>query len=76
MTLEQFKQSVDLYVTDRIQPGSFVTAILSNDLMGAVIKADNESSKLLVQFVDYVLAKVPMNLYGSAEIVNNHIHGK
>ena len=37
------KAALDRYVNDRLLPGGFLTAVLSNDLFGAVGSADSEN---------------------------------
>ena len=73
MTLEEAKQSISDYITNGWQPGSFLTAILSNDLFDAISRADNESRENLPKIVDWIYNNVPSNVYGSRERVRNHI---
>lgn len=43
--MEQIKESLRLYIEHRIQPGGFLTSVLSNDLFDAVARADYENAK-------------------------------
>lgn len=47
--------------------GSFVEAVLSNDLFDAVSRADLSSQAALVDIVKWVYNNMPMNAHGSRE---------
>ncbi len=52
--------------------GSFVTAVLANDLVGAVSRADSTNIKLLPEYAEY-LRTLPRDMWGSYEIVEREI---
>lgn len=58
-----------LYLVHRIEPGSFMTAILSNDLREAVACADENNSKVLKEWVQFMYCELPCNSWGSPELV-------
>lgn len=66
------RDGVRLYV-DRglphIQLGHFLTAILSNDFMGAVGRADDENIASLKQWAQLLYSYFPPQAYGSPERV-------
>ncbi len=70
------KAEIDRYVKDRIITGSFLHAVLSNDLFGAVIKADDFNRIALPDIVSYIHNNAPMGCYGSAQVVEDWIEGK
>jgi hypothetical protein len=64
--------SIRLYVEHGCQPGSFLTAVLSNDLKGAVTSADTESLAALPAIVRYCYHELPWEVWGSPERVSEH----
>jgi hypothetical protein len=75
MTLDEAKQSISDYINERWQPGSFLQAVLSNDLFEAIGRADEESCQNIKPIVAWVYNNVPSKLYGTREKVNNHLKG-
>lgn len=47
------------------RPGHFVTAVLSNQLMQAFCRADEEIQKEMPQIVKFVVNQMPIGCYGS-----------
>jgi hypothetical protein len=48
-----------------IQPGSFLTAVLENDLKGAVSQADDLNQRRLLQYVVFLHNYAPLGCWGS-----------
>lgn len=69
-------QTIDDYVNHRFKPGSFVEAVLSNDLADAMARADIDNRAKLFEIVGYVFRYVPMHLWGSREKVRAHLRGE
>lgn len=67
------KDAIDLYVDKGIQPGSFTTAVLANDLKGAFGRADVISERNMKQIVSYVYNNIPSLCQGSYDKVDNWI---
>ena len=57
------------YVEDGIQAGHFLTAVLSNDLLGAVSRADGTNVKLIPEIVRWIYNEAPSNCWGDEERV-------
>lgn len=53
------------YLENRFQPGGFLTAVLSNDLVGAVARADSINIKHLKEIVQFVYSEMPSESWGS-----------
>lgn len=68
--------ALDRYIKHRIQPGSFLTAVLSNDLFGAVARADRENKLALSEICQLIYNEVPGNAWGSSDAVRDYIKGK
>ena len=61
------------YVHHGIEPGGFLTSVLSNDLKGAVMGADSINRQALPQWVEFVVWAIPMAAQGSRENVGNWV---
>jgi len=64
---ERMMGGLTRYVQDRILPGDFLAAVISNDLARAVGCADEENLKNLPAYVAWLYNKAPMNCWGSRE---------
>ena len=67
---------IERYIFDRIEPGGFVFAVLSNELVWAAEKADFTNQRLLFEWASLMYNGVPMGLRGSREIVDAHLRGE
>lgn len=57
------------YIDHGIMPGSFLTAVLSNDLMGALGRADEINIHALPNYGRFLYNHAPCGCFGSAELV-------
>jgi hypothetical protein len=55
------------YIDDRIPPGSFLTAVICNDLREAVGRADDDNLAHLPAFIGYFYNEAPSRCWGSEE---------
>jgi len=55
---------------------AFLNAVLENDLMGALGKADYQNQHRLHEICSYVYNDVPSDVWGSPEIVRRHLKGE
>jgi hypothetical protein len=69
-------QSLKSYVENKVPPGGFLYAVLSNDLTGACAKADEHNQKQLFDIVNYVYNNLPYNSWGSPEKVKKWLNNK
>lgn len=69
-SLQMAIDSLMRYKEHKIPTGSFLEAVLSNDLFKAVGKADQYSRANLFAIVNYIYNEMPGNCWGSREIVN------
>ncbi len=72
---ESTKSAIDRYV-ERTPTGSFVRAVLENDLMGAMGQADDENRRDLFEICMYVYNEIPGVCHGSREKVDAWLHPK
>ena len=55
------------YIENGIKPGSFLCAVLRNDLCEAVLRADDVNRRALWQFVAFLYDYAPIPAWGSPE---------
>ena len=63
------RDAIDNYVEHRWHPGGFTTAVLENDLRGAIGRADTFSMDALKDIVMYCHWEIPGDCWGSPEAV-------
>ena len=68
--------SINRYVEHGLRPGSFVTAVLSNDLTGALLAGDEDSLRGLRDIMRYVHWEIPGGCHGSKSIVERWLKGQ
>lgn len=68
---KHLQDSMERYIEDGIRSGGFLTAVLSNDLKGAVNVADSGNIKLLPDIVIWLYNEVPQECWGHEENVQN-----
>ena len=64
---EYMEGGIKLYITKGIPPGSFLTAIICNDLIGAIAQADDVNIHNIPAFVAWFYNEAPTNCWGSKE---------
>ena len=72
---DQMLGAIKRYIENKLEPGSFLTAIICNDLKGAVQSAvqsaDEENLKNIPAFVSYFYNEAPSTCWGSIELMEN-----
>lgn len=64
---EHMRGGLRLYIEEGIEPGSFLTAVLCNDLRGAVGKADHINIHRIVEWMQFLYNHAPAGCWGSKE---------
>lgn len=64
------------YVTQRVEPGGFLTSVLENNLAEAVGRADHENIRRIKEIVTYVYMQLPSNCWKSKEAVRDWLKGE
>lgn len=62
---------LERYICDRVHPGGFLTAVLSNDLKEAVCRADDTNIRHIADYVRFLFNYAPMACWGSPEDFRN-----
>jgi hypothetical protein len=66
---EDWFGALERYLNQGISPGSFMTAVLENDLANAVGRADHQNLANLSNIVGYIYNHLPLSSWGSPEKV-------
>ena len=68
--------AVQRYVEHGIQPGGFLTAVICNDLVGAINRADEDNRENLTAIVGYFMWEVPAPAWGSEQKMREWMKSK
>lgn len=71
---EHTRGAVERYYFNRYAPGGFLTALLSNDLMGAVGRADELNAAALYTICRFVHNRLPTVCWGSPQAVTQWLN--
>lgn len=66
---EYTKENIDQYALHRIPTGDFLYAVLTNDLFGAMGRADDKNREAIFAICTYIYNNIPSNCWGSKEKV-------
>lgn len=67
---ERMQGALRRWVTEGIEPGGFVSAILENNLFEAFARADAENSLIIKNYLLFLYNHAPAGCYGSKEKCN------
>lgn len=70
---EHMHDSVVQYVLRGVHPGTFLSAVISNDLRAAVCHADEHNERRLVQWAKWFHNEAPANCHGSPEALRKWV---
>ncbi len=73
---EHTHSALQRYVHDRVPPGSFLEGVLTNNLMMAVMHADDINQANLVDTVRYVFNEIPAGCWGSKQAYKEWLDGE
>lgn len=73
---EHMQEGVRGYIERGWLPGSFLNAVLCNNLTTAAANADEINKHALFQWAQFLIQELPMEAYGSQEIVNAYVRKK
>lgn len=63
------KGAAELYLLHGVRPGSFLEAVLANDLADAVARADRQNREALGAWADWCIWCLPSRAWGSRDAV-------
>jgi len=67
--MQDIKETLARYTQHKIECGGFLMAVLRNDLMEAVGRADEQNVRRLREICQYIYCELPSNCWGSPEKV-------
>ena len=73
---EYMRQSLEDYKNKGMPVGHFLTAVLENNLVESITRADNNNIDHLPAYAHYMYWHLPSGAWGSKEKVNNWIKRK
>ena len=65
--------SLTRYVEHGIPPGSFLCAVLENNLFSAINRADRDNLAALPEIVKYIYNELPSFCWGNSKSVSDYI---
>jgi len=68
------KYQIDEYVKNRVPPGGFLNAVLSNNLMEAFARADENNAFNMKNIMMYLYNNIPSACWGSPENVEEWLN--
>lgn len=74
--MENIKESLKRYTDHKIMTGSFLQAVLENNLFEAIGRADAYNQVRLKEICEYIYNELPSNCWGSKEIVTEWLSKK
>ncbi len=69
MIPERTQAALRRYVEQRLTPGGFLIAVLTNDLMGAISQADSDNIRVLRDICTFVYNNVTGDAWGNSDKV-------
>lgn len=66
---EQSKESLYNYFVHGLEPGGFMTAVLTNDLYSAVGRADFVNIDIIPEYAQWLVNRAPRGSYGDGDTV-------
>jgi len=76
MIPQDTKDQIDEYTQRKIPVGSFLYAVLSNNLFEAIAKADEHNLLALRDIAMYIYNEIPSVCWGSPKIVEKWINSR
>jgi len=64
---EDMREGMTRYVEERKEPGGFLSAVIRNDLLNAVCRADKHNLLLVKEYAQWFYNVAPAECHGSPE---------
>ena len=71
-----YLEALDRYIKEGVHPGGFLSKVLSNDLMGAMVDADDCGKRCLPELLHLILNHFPTKSFGSPSAIDGWISEK
>jgi len=73
---EHMQESMRRYIEEGARPGSFLSAVLENNLVRAFSRADEINSIYMINFARFLYNEAPLDAWGSEQAVRDWIQSK
>jgi len=73
---EHLRGGVQRYIENRVKPGSFLQAVICNNLKESFARADEINIALMFDIVNFFHNEVPGNCWGSPERMEGWLKGE
>jgi hypothetical protein len=73
---DHMRQAAIAWVKDGVPPGSFLTAVLSNNFVEAFMHADGTNLKHMVEWAEWLYNEIPSQCWGSRDRMDFWIRKK
>ena len=64
--------ALERYITHGIIPGDFLISVLTNDLMGAISRADHDNSQCLRDIAAWIYMRAPGHCWGDIDAIREY----
>jgi hypothetical protein len=68
--------AIKRYVEERIKPGDFLYAVMTNNLKETFLRSDMDNIRILSNIVSWFYWEMPSTMWGSVEKVKKHLTGE
>lgn len=72
--VSSMRDGVRMYIEEGIMSGHFLTALFSNDLVGAYSRADKANEEAMKEWVTFLFNYAPASCWGSKQRVEDWIN--
>lgn len=72
---DNVRESITNYYYQKLHPGGFVYAMLCNDFVESVLRADNWNAMQMKQNALWLVNRMPPGAWGSKEVVDEWLKG-
>jgi len=73
---ERMMYGLERYIEGHIKPGGFLSAVLKNDLCGAINHADDENIQNLPAYIGFLYNQAPSLCWGSEKKFKDWLNNK
>jgi hypothetical protein len=73
---DRMREGIELYINCGVLPGSFLQAVIKNDLKQAVMYADDENMANLPAYANYFYNHAPHDCWGSENLMESWVREK
>lgn len=73
---EHIREAARIYIEEHQQPGSFLSAVICNDLKETFARADDTNQRRMYDIVNFFYCEAPSECWGSEEAMAKWLSGE